>query len=59
MKLGVIWQRTKLDPALFCLRTAMRFRSSAPELGWLSRILGMAGGQRLAGAVQLTIHEVA
>jgi hypothetical protein len=37
----------------------MRFHSAAPELAWLGRILGMARGERLAGAVRLTVHEVA
>jgi hypothetical protein len=47
-----------VDPALYYFRTAMRFRSAAPELAWLGRILGMASGERLAGAVRLTVHEV-
>jgi hypothetical protein len=48
-----------VDPALYYFRTAMRFHSAAPELAWLGRILGMASGERLAGAVRLTVHEVA
>lgn len=47
-----------VDPALYYFRTAMRFRSAAPELGWLGRILAVATGERLAGAVRLTVHEV-
>ncbi len=48
-----------VDPALYYFRTAMRFRSAAPELAWLGRILGVASGERLSGAVRLTVHEVA
>jgi hypothetical protein len=48
-----------VDPALYYFRTAMRFRSVAPELAWLGRILATASGERLAGAVRLTVHEVA
>ncbi|WP_017668172.1 DUF3237 domain-containing protein [Sandarakinorhabdus sp. AAP62] len=48
-----------VDPALYYFRTAMRFRCAAPELAWLGRILAVATGERLAGAVRLTVHEVA
>ena len=48
-----------VDPELYYFRTAMRFRSAAPELAWLGRILAVATGERLAGAVRLTVHEVA
>lgn len=47
-----------VDPALYYFRTAMHFRSAAPELAWLGRILGIASGERLSGAVRLTVHEV-
>ena len=41
-----------VDPELYYFRTAMRFRSAAPELAWLGRILAVATGERLAGAVR-------
>lgn len=52
-------QGEAVDPALYYFRTAMRFRSAVPELAWLGRILAVATGERRAGAVRLTVHEVA
>lgn len=52
-------QGEAVDPSLYYFRTAMRFRSAAPELAWLGRILAIATGERLAGTVRLTVHEVA
>lgn len=48
-----------VDPALYYFRTAMRFSSAAPELALLGRILAVASGERLAGAVRLMVHKVA
>lgn len=52
-------QGEAVDPALYYFRTAMRFRSAVPDLAWLGRILAVATGERLPGAVRLTVHEVA
>ncbi len=48
-----------VDPLLYYFRTAMRFRSAAPKLAWLGRVLGIASGERLGGQVRLTVREVA
>jgi hypothetical protein len=48
-----------VDPSLYYFRTAMRFRSAAPELAWLGRILAVTSGARLAEGVRLLVHEVA
>ncbi len=48
-----------VDPSLYYFRTAMRFRSAAPELAWLGRILAVTSGARLADGVRLLVHEVA
>jgi hypothetical protein len=48
-----------VDPSLYYFRTAMRFRSAAPELAWLGRILAVTSGVRLADGVRLLVHEVA
>ncbi len=47
-----------VDPALYYFRTAIRFRTAAPELGWLNHRLAVSRGERLAGGVRLIIDEV-
>ena len=47
-----------VDPALYYFRTAMRFEAGDPSADWLNRILAVAHGQRLAGAVRLDVYEV-
>jgi Protein of unknown function (DUF3237) len=48
-----------VDPSLYYFRTAMRFSTTAPALERLSRVLAISRGERLSGAVRLTIYEVA
>jgi hypothetical protein len=48
-----------VDPALYYFRTAMRFSTSVPALERLNRILAISRGERLVGAVRLTVYEVA
>lgn len=47
-----------VDPALYYFRTAMRFSTAAPALERLNRVLAISRGERLAGAVRLTVYEV-
>jgi hypothetical protein len=47
-----------VDPALYYFRTAMRFSTATPALERLNRILAISRGERLAGAVRLTVYEV-
>lgn len=47
-----------VDPALYYFRTAMRFGTTAPALERLNRVLAISQGERLAGAVRLTVYEV-
>lgn len=48
-----------VDPSLYYFRTAMRFRTSAPALAPLGRLIGMARGERLPEGVQLIVEGVA
>jgi len=48
-----------VDPALYYFRTAMRFRTAAPELASLGRIIAVATGERRADGVRLTVRVVA
>jgi hypothetical protein len=47
-----------VDPALYYFRTAMRFSTAAPALERLNRVLAISRGERLAGAIRLTVYEV-
>lgn len=47
-----------VDPAHYYFRTAMRFETADPALGWLNRILAVARGQRQARSVHLDVFEV-
>jgi hypothetical protein len=47
-----------VDPAHYYFRTAMRFETADPTLGWLNRILAVARGQRQARSVHLDVFEV-
>jgi len=47
-----------VDPALYYLRTAMRFETADPSVDWINRILALAHGQREANAVRLDVYEV-
>jgi len=47
-----------IDPALYYFRTAMRFETADPAVGWMNRILAIAHGQREARAVKLDVYEV-
>jgi hypothetical protein len=47
-----------VDPALYYFRTAMRFSTAVPALDRLNRVLAISRGERLAGAVRLTVYEV-
>ena len=47
-----------VDPAHYYFRTAMRFETADPALGWLNRILAVARGQRQARSVRLDVFEV-
>ena len=48
----------KVDPSLYYFRTAIRFRSAAPELERLNRIIAVSTGERLVNAVRLSVFEV-
>jgi hypothetical protein len=47
-----------VDPALYYFRTAMRFRTGAPELARLNTVLAVAVAERRASVVVLTVYEV-
>jgi hypothetical protein len=47
-----------VDPAHYYFRTAMRFETAGPTLGWLNRILAVARGRRQARSVHLDVFEV-
>ncbi|MDP2296649.1 MAG: DUF3237 domain-containing protein [Pseudolabrys sp.] len=47
-----------VDPAQYYFRTAMRFETADPSLGWLNRILAVARGAREARSVRLDVYEV-
>lgn len=47
-----------VDPVLYYFRTAMRFKTAVPALGRLNQFLAISHGERLAGAVRLTVYEV-
>ena len=47
-----------VDPALYYFRTAMRFETADPSLGWLNCILAIAFGRRGALSVHLDVFEV-
>ena len=47
-----------VDPAHYYFRTAMRFETADPALGWLNRILAVARGQRQARSVHIDVFEV-
>lgn len=47
-----------VDPARYYFRTVMRFETADKTHGWLNNILAIAGGARLAQAVELNVHEV-
>ena len=48
----------KVDPSLYYFRTAIRFRSAAPELERLNRIIAVSTGERLVNVVRLSVFEV-
>lgn len=47
-----------VDPGEYYFRTAMRFRTGAPELAHLNFRLGIARGARRRGGVRLEVYEV-
>lgn len=47
-----------VDPSLYYFRTAMRFKTAAPALNRLNRILAVSTGERLANIVRLSVYEV-
>jgi hypothetical protein len=47
-----------VDPSEYYFRTAMRFRTGAPELAYLNFRLGVARGARRPGMVRLEVFEV-
>jgi hypothetical protein len=47
-----------VDPSLYYFRTAMRFETAEPSLGWLNRIIAVARGAREARRVKLDVFEV-
>ena len=47
-----------VDPSLYYFRTIMRFETAHPALAWMNKMLALARGERLAGAVRLDVFEV-
>jgi hypothetical protein len=47
-----------VDPSLYYFRTFMRFETSAPDLGFLNRILAIGVGARENKAVRIEVFEV-
>lgn len=47
-----------VDPGQYYFRTAIRFRTGAPELAGLNHRLYVARGARRPGAVRLEVFEV-
>jgi hypothetical protein len=47
-----------VDPQLYYFRTAMRFRTGAPEFSRLNTVLGVSVAERQANLVTLTVYEV-
>jgi hypothetical protein len=47
-----------VDPAQYYFRTAMRFRTGAPELAYINQRLYVSRGERRAGIVRLEVFEV-
>jgi hypothetical protein len=47
-----------LDPAAYYFRTALRFTTGDPRLGWLNRVLGLATAARRARRVELDVYRV-
>lgn len=48
-----------VNPDLYYFRTAIRFRTAAPELASLNRVLAISHGERRSDRVHLTVYEVA
>ena len=48
-----------VDPADYYFRTAMRFRTAAPDLAYLNRLLAVTTGERRADRVHLDIFRIA
>ena len=48
-----------VDPADYYFRTAMRFRTAAPDLAYLNRLLAVTTGKRRADRVHLDIFRIA
>jgi len=47
-----------VDPATYYFRTVLRFETEAAEVDWLNRVIALAIGTRLRGAVELRVFEV-
>lgn len=47
-----------VDAGQYYFRTVMRFETAAPMFDWLNRILAIALGARLPGAVHLRVFEL-
>ena len=47
-----------VDPQLYYFRTAVRFRTGAPQLFHLNSLLGVARGERRASVVALEVFKV-
>jgi hypothetical protein len=47
-----------LDPALYYMRTALRFETGDARYAWLNRIICVATGARRPAAVELDVFEV-
>ena len=56
--LAAVARGEDVDPALYYMRTKARFITADPRYAWLSGMIVVGTGARLASAVVLTAYEV-
>jgi hypothetical protein len=56
--LAALARGRKADPSSYYMRTTPRFETGDPRHAWLNRTLFVATGERLPGAVHLSIFEI-